>query len=956
MRIKSLLLVLLLLSLLASHLPLPARVLAQDATDTAQSQVDLHVRQLIEKMSPLEKAGQLMLITFEGTDTSDTSKIAQLIKEYHIGGVVLTTAQNNFSDAEPAETIRALIASLQNLAYQKSQPSIENPLPLKSLPAYVPLYIGHAQNSEKDASKILLPGLSNLPSQMTLGATWSPDLAESIGQVYGIELAKLGFNLLLGPNADLINVNDVNGTFTGTSSFGTDPSWVGKIAQAFVNGLHLGSENRLDIIATHFPGLGGSDRSPNLEVSTIQRNLDQLSQNELVPFANLTNTNSSMEAQVDGLMSSHIRYQGLQGNITSNTRPISFDQVALQQLLAQPQFVNWRNQGGILISDSLGSPAVRHFFDPSGVTFDPLSTARLAFLAGNDMLLLDNFAASANEEQDITIQRTISFFAQKYQEDSVFAQRVDESVYRILSKKLALYGSFDHESIIPPTDTALESPNYNQLALEVARESIVMLSPSADYFNTLIKEGPGASDYMTIFTDVRSFQPCQTCNRVKLLDVNDFKNTLLSLYGPKGSNQLAEHRINTYSFAQLTQFLDGEGDQNAPYLSEHVHRSRWIIFNLQDTNSEYPESLALRRLLSENPSFLRDKTVLVFAYGTPFSLDSTEVSKITAYYGLFTPSRASLELASRVLMLEARPHSALPFSLPAVAYDLQFHLTPDPNQIINLALITQQITREPDTPTPADQTPTSGQDQNEPEPLFRLGEAVNIQAGPILDRNGNIVPDGTQAQFTIQLAGESLIIAMPEAQTRNGYASIEYRVEREGIFSVTASSGEAKTSATLILTTQGGLAEVVMPTATPLPEPSATPVPTPSPEPTPDPDAYPTGDTKTSSHPSGFPKLNDWLLVIMLLITGFAISYGTGIVWWKERQWAIRGGLCTVIGGLAAYVLLGLGFPWLTNAIRQSGTWFVVQMSFVGMLFGWLGALIWWLRHQAKKRRLNIPD
>ncbi len=86
-----------------------------------------------------------------------------------------------------------------------------------------------------------------------------------------------------------------------------------------------------------------------------------------------------------------------------------------------------------------------------------------------------------------------------------------------------------------------------------------------------------------------------------------------------------------------------------------------------------------------------------------------------------------------------------------------------------------------------------------------------------------------KTSFTIKMAGDSLIVSMPEALTVDGFATIEYRVERDGIFAVTASSGDATTSATLILTTQGGLAEIIMPTATPLPEASPTPLPSPTP-------------------------------------------------------------------------------------------------------------------------------
>ncbi len=77
-------------------------------------------------------------------------------------------------------------------------------------------------------------------------------------------------------------------------------------------------------------------------------------------------------------------------------------------------------------------------------------------------------------------------------------------------------------------------------------------------------------------------------------------------------------------------------------------------------------------------------------------------------------------------MHEARAQSSMPFSLPSVAYDLEYQLSPDPNQIINLALLTNHES----TQTLTEQTPEA-EDTEKPDPLFRLGEAVRIQAGPI---------------------------------------------------------------------------------------------------------------------------------------------------------------------------------------------------------------------------------
>ena len=90
-----------------------------------------------------------------------------------------------------------------------------------------------------------------------------------------------------------------------------------------------------------------------------------------------------------------------------------------------------------------------------------------------------------------------------------------------------------------------------------------------------------------------------------------------------------------------------------------------------------------------------------------------------------------------------------------------------------------------------------------PVPLFVMGENVRIQAGPIVDQNGNLVPDGTVVRFTVRLATENLIVSQPEATTQNGVAIIDYRIDRDGIFEVSAISEPARTSGRLVLNTQG---------------------------------------------------------------------------------------------------------------------------------------------------------
>ncbi len=140
----------------------------------------------------------------------------------------------------------------------------------------------------------------------------------------------MGFNLFLGPSLDVLDSPEAtlaNGL--NANVFGGDPYWVGVMGSAYINGLHTGSNGRMLVIADHFPGSGSADRPAGEEPATVVKPLDQLKQVELAPFFAVTGNAQSPQSTVDGLLVSHIRYQGFQGNIRSTTRPVSFDPQAL---------------------------------------------------------------------------------------------------------------------------------------------------------------------------------------------------------------------------------------------------------------------------------------------------------------------------------------------------------------------------------------------------------------------------------------------------------------------------------------------------------------------------------------------------------------------------------------------------------------------------------------------------
>src|SRR6202142_2764207 len=118
---------------------------------TAQAQTGIpsgDIRQLYAGMTPEERVGQLFLVSFTGTDTTNKSQIYNLIVQHHIGGVVLQAGNDNFM--APPNTIPAayqLTSSLQQIEWNNSINPPDDPQTGLPIPhTYVPLYIGMAQD------------------------------------------------------------------------------------------------------------------------------------------------------------------------------------------------------------------------------------------------------------------------------------------------------------------------------------------------------------------------------------------------------------------------------------------------------------------------------------------------------------------------------------------------------------------------------------------------------------------------------------------------------------------------------------------------------------------------------------------------------------------------------------------------------------------------------------------
>jgi beta-N-acetylhexosaminidase len=942
MRINRFFPLLLSISLMLSFDPAPsvrASGVFQSNTDNGLAQ------QLLGMMTPQEKVGQLFLVTFTGSTANEKSQIYDLITHHHVGGVVLRSENDNFvASPDTVSSAYQLIAQLQNDEWQASQnqpanqPNNTNTGTPTALPAptpvpanYIPLFTGISQNGDGYPNDQILDGLTPLPDLMAIGATWDPSLAEQVGVVAGQELSSIGFNFFLGPSLDVLDSPEATLTNgLNANVFGGNPYWVGAMGSAYISGLHMGSNGRMLVIADHFPGSGSADRPAGEEPATVVKTLDQLKKVELLPFYAVTGSAQSPQSTADGLLVAHIRYLGFQGNIRSNTRPISFDPQALSQVLALPAFSSWRTAGGLMVSDDLGSQTVRLFYDPGGQSFQAHQVALDAFLAGNDLLYMGNIVSSDVKDNYSSLVETMDFFTQKYLADTAFAKHVDDVVLHILTLKYHLYGNFDPGIITPPETGLAQIGQSDAVTSEVARQSATLVSPDRADLETALPSPPVVGDHIVFLTDARTAHQCSTCMDVPMLAPDALQNAILRLYGSQAGGQVIAGRLISFSIDSLSGILTGgPGNQD---LENALGQANWVVINLLDAEPEQSQTTLLQRFLSERQDLLRNKNVVVFAFNAPFFLGPTDISKVTAYYCLYSKSAPFVEVAARLLFRELTPTGTLPVSVDGVGYDLLSAITPDPTQLIELSLVTPSVS------TPAAGTQTAVESTS--TPFFRVGDTLSAQTGTIIDHNGHPVPDGTDVQFTIAMNGAGGYVQQIDSTTTQGVARASFNIDRPGLLEISATSNPAISSVVLQLNVTSEGSSVTIITPTPIPE--FTPTPTVI-------TATPVVIALTPIE-QGYPGFAGWLAVVISLFGFGLLAYWLGARLAKVR-WGVRWAICVILGGLLAYTYLAIRLPGGVMYLQKGGWSGLMGVVLLGVAAGFGGAYAWFRLANGSKKR-----
>ena len=281
------------------------------------------------------------------------------------------------------------------------------------------------------------------PLQMTLGAIPDDSLIYEMGRQIGEQCSRVGVHINFAPVVD-VNSNPRNPVI-GMRSFGSKPEVVGKRGVLYMKGLQ---DENIVACAKHFPGHGDTWQDSHKTLPVVTASYDKLEREGLVPFKKM------IENGVSSIMIAHLSVTALD---TLENHPATLSYPIVTGLLKDKLGFN-----GMVITDALDMKGVTNNYGNDSVSY-------LAFVAGNDLLLIPDDVPSA--------VKTIS---EGVRVGRISEARLEESCKKILKYKY-LTGAWKREKIeIDGLLQDLNKPEYKKLADKMFAESITLVKNRGD--------------------------------------------------------------------------------------------------------------------------------------------------------------------------------------------------------------------------------------------------------------------------------------------------------------------------------------------------------------------------------------------------------------------------------------------------------------------------------------------
>lgn len=327
-------------------------IIEEEATSNEETEIaekyddakvlDEVVEAIISEMTLEEKVAGLFVVTPEGITGVDTALQAgdgtkTALEKYPVGGLIYFK-----KNIQSEDQIKKMVEN--SVSYAK-----------------YPMFI--AVDEEGGVVARLADGLKldNVGPMAEIGSTGDTAKAYEAMKTVGTYMTSYGFNLNFAPVADVLT-NEENSSI-GDRSFGTEPTAVAGMVVSAMNGLE---ETGVTACVKHFPGLGDASEDTHNGLAVIDKSLDELKQNELIPFVEAIENGANM------IMVGHMSLPQVVGDNT----PATMSKEVISDLLRSELGFN-----GVVITDAMNMGAITEYYGAD-------EAAIRAFKAGADMVLM----------------------------------------------------------------------------------------------------------------------------------------------------------------------------------------------------------------------------------------------------------------------------------------------------------------------------------------------------------------------------------------------------------------------------------------------------------------------------------------------------------------------------------------------------------------------------------------
>ncbi|HJO96206.1 MAG TPA: glycoside hydrolase family 3 protein, partial [Victivallales bacterium] len=347
---------------------------------------------IIDGMTVREKIGQLIMMDFRnwGKDhngkyipfTKMNSNVSEIINKYNLGGIALFKENT----ATPEQIVK-LVTDIKESSN-------------------INLLLGIDQ--EGGIVTRLQTG-TDMPGNMSLGASDTPEITRNVAKAIGDELNSLGINLNFAPTID-VNSNPKN-PIIGVRSFSSSPKIVSKHGIAYIDGLKNASV--LSCIK-HFPGHGNTAIDTHIGLAIVDYSINELEEIDLKPFRDAIN------AGADTIMIAHVIVPALDDSkrLSKKDNKTIGNPATLSHKIITKLLKFKLGFKGLIITDALDMNAISDNF---GVEDAAVKT----IMAGSDMAVMP---VRVWGKEDIYKLEKLFFTLEKlYNNNLAFKSRVDES-------------------------------------------------------------------------------------------------------------------------------------------------------------------------------------------------------------------------------------------------------------------------------------------------------------------------------------------------------------------------------------------------------------------------------------------------------------------------------------------------------------------------------------------------